>query len=94
MRTIGSKPGREAWVGGIQDPDQASDSAWLMRVSISDVSLVTSGSYQRFYEVDGVRQDVVDEADACVEIPQHGTKHSLNVSVSVGIVLWQLAGGA
>ena len=45
-------------------------------------------------EVDGVRQDVVDEADASVEIPQHGTKHSLNVSVSVGIVLWQLAGGA
>ncbi len=45
-------------------------------------------------EVDGVRQDVVDEADACVEIPQHGTKHSLNVSVSVGIVLWQLAGDA
>ena len=42
------------------------------------------------YEVDGVRQDVVDEADLCVEIPQYGTKHSLNVSVSVGIVLWQL----
>ena len=41
-------------------------------------------------EVDGVRQDVVDEADLCVEIPQSGTKHSLNVSVSVGIVLWQL----
>ncbi|NLZ18783.1 MAG: RNA methyltransferase [Bacteroidales bacterium] len=45
-------------------------------------------------EVDGVRQDVVDEADLCVEIPQYGTKHSLNVSVSVGIVLWQLAGRA
>ena len=41
-------------------------------------------------EVDGVRQDVVDAADLCVEIPQFGTKHSLNVSVSVGIVLWQL----
>ncbi|MCR4825237.1 MAG: RNA methyltransferase [Bacteroidales bacterium] len=41
-------------------------------------------------EVDGVRQDVVDAADSCVEIPQFGTKHSLNVSVSVGIVLWQL----
>ena len=41
-------------------------------------------------EVDGVRQDVVDAADFCVEIPQYGTKHSLNVSVSVGIVLWQL----
>ena len=41
-------------------------------------------------EVDGVRQDVVDAADLCVEIPQFGTKHSLNVSVSVGIVLWQI----
>lgn len=41
-------------------------------------------------EVDGVRQDVVDAADLCLEIPQSGTKHSLNVSVSVGVVLWQL----
>ena len=41
-------------------------------------------------EVDGVRPDVVDAADLCVEIPQFGTKHSLNVSVSVGIVLWQI----
>ena len=41
-------------------------------------------------EVDGVRQDVVDAADLCVEIPQAGSKHSLNVSVSVGVVLWQM----
>ena len=41
-------------------------------------------------EVDGVWQDVVDAADLCLEIPQSGTKHSLNVSVSVGVVLWQL----
>lgn len=40
-------------------------------------------------EVDGVQQCLVDEADFCVEIPQYGTKHSLNVSVSIGIVLWQ-----
>ena len=40
-------------------------------------------------EVDGVRQDVVDACDFSLEIPQFGTKHSLNVSVSVGIVLWQ-----
>ena len=39
-------------------------------------------------EVNGVRQDVVDASDVCLEIPQYGTKHSLNVSVSVGIVLW------
>lgn len=39
-------------------------------------------------EVDGVRQDVVDASDFSLEIPQRGTKHSLNVSVSVGVVLW------
>ena len=39
-------------------------------------------------EVKGVRQDVVDESDLCLEIPQFGTKHSLNVSVSIGVVLW------
>ena len=39
-------------------------------------------------EVDGVRQDVVDACDFSLEIPQWGTKHSLNVSVSVGVVLW------
>ncbi len=41
-------------------------------------------------EVDGVRQDVVDASDITLEIPQFGTKHSLNVSVSVGILLWDL----
>lgn len=39
-------------------------------------------------EVAGVRQDVVDASDFCLEIPQYGTKHSLNVSVSVGVILW------
>ena len=39
-------------------------------------------------EVAGVRQDVVDASDFCLEIPQFGTKHSLNVSVSVGVILW------
>ena len=41
-------------------------------------------------EVDGVRQDVIDASDLTLEIPQFGTKHSLNVSVSVGILLWHL----
>ena len=40
------------------------------------------------HEVAGVRQDVVDESDIILEIPQYGTKHSLNVSVSVGVILW------
>ena len=41
-------------------------------------------------EVRGVAQEVVDASDLCLEIPQYGTKHSLNVSVSVGIVLWNI----
>ena len=44
-------------------------------------------------EVEGVRQDVVDASDLSIEIPQFGTKHSLNVSVCVGIVLWHFRMG-
>lgn len=40
-------------------------------------------------EVKGVQQEVVDMSDAVIEIPQFGTKHSLNISVSLGIVLWE-----
>lgn len=42
-------------------------------------------------EVKGVKQEVVDACDACLEIPQYGTKHSLNVSVTGGIVIWHFA---
>lgn len=41
-------------------------------------------------EVDGVQQSVVDASDSVIEIPQFGTKHSLNVSVTAGIVLWHI----
>ena len=43
-------------------------------------------------EVEGVQQAVVDDCDFSLEIPQRGTKHSLNVSVSIGVVLWGLLG--
>lgn len=39
-------------------------------------------------EVKGVNQEVIDISDCCIEIPQCGTKHSLNVSISAGIVMW------
>lgn len=39
-------------------------------------------------EVKGVQQSVVDNCDYCIEIPQYGTKHSLNVSVTAGIIIW------
>lgn len=41
-------------------------------------------------EVKGVSQEVVDASDMCVEIPQHGTKHSLNISCCAAIVMWHL----
>jgi len=40
-------------------------------------------------EVKGVQQTVVDACDGCIEIPQYGTKHSLNVSIAGGIVVWE-----
>ena len=42
-------------------------------------------------EVKGVKQNIVDMSDGCLEIPQFGTKHSLNVSVTAGIVVWEFA---
>ena len=43
------------------------------------------------HEVFGVQQEVVDACDGCIEIPQYGTKHSMNVSVTAGIVMYRLS---
>ena len=43
------------------------------------------------HEVYGVEQEVINKSDAVIEIPQKGTKHSLNISVSAGVVLWDLS---
>jgi tRNA G18 (ribose-2'-O)-methylase SpoU len=42
------------------------------------------------HEVNGVDQEIVNNSDLCVEIPQFGTKHSFNIAISVGIVLWEV----
>lgn len=44
-------------------------------------------------EIRGVQQSVIDVSDGCIELPQFGTKHSLNVSVTAGIVIWEIAKG-
>ncbi|MFO8054422.1 MAG: RNA methyltransferase [Bacteroidales bacterium] len=41
-------------------------------------------------EVKGVKQEVIDVCDGCIEVPQFGTKHSLNISVSAGIIIWDI----
>lgn len=43
------------------------------------------------HEVYGVEQEIINSSDCCIEIPQIGTKHSLNISVSVGVVVWEIA---
>jgi tRNA G18 (ribose-2'-O)-methylase SpoU len=42
------------------------------------------------HEINGVDQEVLNICDSCIEIPQFGTKHSFNIAISVGIVLWEL----
>lgn len=59
-------------------------------ISLDRLMLDTNKKYAVVvgHEVKGVQQEVVDACDMCIEIPQCGTKHSLNVSVATGIVLW------
>lgn len=58
---------------------------------LPDLKLDSSKKYAVILgnEVKGVQQTVVDVCDGCIEIPQFGTKHSLNVSVTGGIIIWE-----
>lgn len=60
---------------------------------LNELTLETDKKYAVIMgnEVKGVKQEVVNASDGCIEIPQFGTKHSLNVSVTAGIVVWEFA---
>ncbi|MEL7421890.1 MAG: RNA methyltransferase [Bacteroidota bacterium] len=67
--------------------EQAAERTWLQDFNIQQeqpLALVFGN------EVNGVSQAVMDQADGAIEIPQYGTKHSFNVSVSLGIVVWEV----
>ena len=66
--------------------EQAEDSLDLQnwKPGINEKWAVVMGN-----EVKGVQQEIVDASDLCIEIPQFGTKHSLNISVCTGMVAWQ-----
>ncbi len=71
--------------------EQAHDS-----VTLEEVAELTANSQQPIavvlgHEVFGVQQEVVDHCTQCIEIPQYGTKHSMNVSVTAGIVMYRLS---
>ena len=61
-------------------------------VELQDVTVEKGKKYALIFghEINGVGQEIVDMCDLCVEIPQFGTKHSFNIAVSAGIVLWDV----
>jgi tRNA G18 (ribose-2'-O)-methylase SpoU len=61
-------------------------------IALQDLNIDNSGKYALVFghEVNGVNQEIVNNCDLCAEIPQFGTKHSFNIAISVGIVLWEL----
>lgn len=62
-------------------------------VALQDLKIENEKKYALIFghEINGVAQDIIDICDFCTEIPQFGTKHSFNISVSAGIVLWELS---
>ena len=62
-------------------------------IALQDLRLEKGKKYAVIFgnEVKGVQQEVVDMSDGCIELPQYGTKHSLNVSVTAGIVIWEFS---
>ena len=66
--------------------EQVTEKTWLQDVQVAD-----DEKYALIFgnEVKGVSNSVLSVVDDCIEIPQFGTKHSLNISVSVGIVIWE-----
>jgi len=61
-------------------------------VALQDIKIENARKYALVFghEVNGVGQEILNICDLCVEIPQFGTKHSFNIAISVGIVLWEM----
>ncbi len=68
----------------IEQADESTD--------LRDFAPKSDGKYALIFgnEIKGVEEKIVQQADQVIEIPQFGTKHSLNISVSIGVVLWDL----
>jgi tRNA G18 (ribose-2'-O)-methylase SpoU len=62
-------------------------------ISLADYAFDKTKKYALIFgnEVNGVQQKVISLSDASIEIPQLGSKHSLNIAVSVGVVIWEFA---
>ena len=63
VRTIGTKPNGDKWIAGIENPDTTSDEGYIRYLLLDGETIVTSGSYQRFYMVDGVSYHHIVDSD-------------------------------
>ena len=76
IRAIGTKVSGKGWVTGITNPDKTSDESFVCKVDLKDVSLVTSGDYERFYTVNGENYHHIIDKDTLMP-----SKHFSSVSV-------------
>ncbi len=72
-------------VGAIEQTEQTVFLHQINQISYAKIALIFGN------EVDGVAQEAIDLCDHVIEVPQFGTKHSLNVSVCAGVVLWEFS---
>lgn len=84
MEVVSKLQKEGVYVASIEQAEQA--------VDLDAFSVQPNTTYAVIFgnEVRGVQQEVVSASDAVIEIPQYGTKHSLNIAVSVGVVLWDV----
>ena len=68
VRTIGTKNDGSDWAAGIQNPDTESEQPYIVRLKLNGMALVTSGNYQRYYEVDGVRYHHIIDPDTLMPL--------------------------
>lgn len=71
------------FIGSVEQVEDATDLNDLNKIDFKKLAIVLGN------EVKGVEQSTINECDVCIEVPQFGTKHSLNVSVCAGIVIWE-----
>ncbi len=76
IRVLGTKPDGSGWITGISNPDPLSSNAFVARVSIADTACVTSGSYERFFTVDGKSYHHIIDKDTL-----YPSEHFISVSV-------------
>lgn len=80
---ISKLKGNDYFIGSIEQAEGSTDISDLKVHSFDKLAIVLGN------EVMGVEQTTIDSSDVCIEVPQYGTKHSLNVAVCAGIVIWE-----